>query len=67
MPVAIPRKRSYPLPRLDAEACQRVCHAARALREIPIRIAVNVPFDPSRHNFLRTMMAFGVHEQRSHQ
>jgi hypothetical protein len=67
VPVAIPRQRPYALARLDAEGRQGVCHAARALREIPILIPVHVPFDTSRHDFLGAVMAFGVHEQRSHQ
>ncbi len=45
--VAVPRQRRYPLARLDAEACEGVCHAARALREIPVPIPVYVAFDPS--------------------
>jgi hypothetical protein len=67
MPVAIPRQRPYPLAGLDAECRKTVRHATRALREIPISIPVNVPFNTSRHDFLFTVMTIGVYEQRRYQ
>jgi hypothetical protein len=53
--------------RLHTETCQRVGHAARALREIAVLVPVDVSFYSPRHNFLCAVMAFSMHEQRSDQ
>ena len=67
MSVAVPRQRSDAIALLDTTRRQRIGHAARSLRKLSISRAMSIAFHAARDDFLLTVMAFSVGEQRRYQ
>jgi hypothetical protein len=65
--VAVPGQRGHAVAHLDAQTRQRVGHAARTRGQFLVGGAVDVAFDPARHDLAFGVVPFGVNDEGRNQ